>query len=64
MMFLINTDTPDIIKLNIPLLLRLMEYASEAKDVDLHMVAENLVHESEKSKGTPLSMKHYWKIVL
>lgn len=63
MMILIKNDVPDVIKINIPLLLRLMEYAEEAEDVDLHMIAENLASLSEKHKGGVLTMKHYWKIV-
>lgn len=53
----------DIVSLNIPLLLRLLEYAKEdAKtDMDLHFVIERLVKLS--SKGAVLRMNNYNTIV-
>ena len=57
------TNPEDVIKLNIPLLIRLFEYAREdAKtDMDLHNVAEQLIELSKS--GEPLSMDHYDAIV-
>ena len=53
----------DVIKLNVPLMIRLLEYAREDAnhDVDLHVIAENLVDLSEE--GDVLEMKHYPEIV-
>jgi len=49
----------DVIKTNVPLMIRLLEYAREEakKDVDLHLVAEKLIDLSEK--GDVLTMEHY-----
>lgn len=49
----------DVIKTNVPLMIRLLEYAREEakKDVDLHLVAEKLIELSEK--GNVLTMEHY-----
>lgn len=49
----------DVIKTNVPLMIRLLEYAREEakKDVDLHLVAEKLIELSEK--GDVLTMEHY-----
>ena len=53
----------DVIKLDVPLLIRLLEYAREdAKtDMDLHNVAENLIDLS--GNGQTLCMNHYNQIV-
>jgi hypothetical protein len=53
----------DIIKVDVPLFIRLLEYAREdAKtDMDLHDVAENIIRLSET--GGVLSMKDYNAIV-
>jgi hypothetical protein len=56
-------NQPDVIKLNIPLFLRLLEYAKEdAKtDMDLHRVTENVVKLSQS--GKTLLMADYNKII-
>jgi hypothetical protein len=56
-------NQPDVVALDIPLLIRLFEYAREdAKtDMDLHDVAERLIAMSET--GQTLSMADYDKIV-
>ena len=53
----------DTIKLNIPLMIRLLEYAREdiKKDIDIHILVENLVDLSDE--GDVLVMKDYPKIV-
>lgn len=53
----------DVIKLDVPLFIRLLEYAREdAKtDMDLHDVAENII--SMSSEGRVLSMNDYNKII-
>lgn len=53
----------DVVKLDIPLLIRLLEYAREdAKtDMDLHDVTEMLIKMS--SEGNVLTMEHYDQIV-
>ena len=53
----------DIIKVDVPLFIRLLEYAREdAKtDMDLHDVAENIIRLSET--GKTLSMSDYDAIV-
>ena len=53
----------DVIKLNVPLLIRLLEFAREdsSQDVDLHLVAENLIDLSEE--GAVLEMEDYEEIV-
>lgn len=57
------TNPQDTIKLDVPLLIRLLEYAREdAKtDIDLHRVAENLINLSKV--GTVLTMSQYEQIV-
>lgn len=56
-------NQPDVVKLDIPLLIRLLEYAREdAKtDMDLHNLAEMLIHLSEE--GVVLTMDQYDQIV-
>jgi hypothetical protein len=58
-----DTNPKDIVKLDIPLLIRLLEYAREdAKtDMDLHNVTEKLINFSKK--GKVLSMAQYDAIV-
>lgn len=56
-------DSIDTLTIDIPLFIRLLEYAREdaKNDVDLHNVAENALSLS-KTKNT-LAMKDYEKIV-
>jgi hypothetical protein len=53
----------DVVKMDVPLLIRMLEYAREdAKtDMDLHDVAENLIALS--ANGQTLDMNHYNKII-
>jgi hypothetical protein len=55
-------DPIDVVHLEVPLLIRLFEYAREdaTKDEDLHVVTENLV---KLSKSGPLSMSSYDKVI-
>lgn len=55
-------DEVDTVTLDVPLLLRMMEYAREdaQEDMDLHDVAERMI---ELSKNGPLSMDDYDSIV-
>lgn len=48
---------------DVPLLIRLMEFArEEAKsDVELHLIAEKMIEKSEN--GKVLTMKHYDKLI-
>jgi hypothetical protein len=48
---------------NVPLLIRLMEYAREeaSSDIQLHLIAERMVKESEN--GELLTMEHYDKLI-
>lgn len=59
----VDFNPPDIIKLDVPLLLRLLEYAKEdAKtDMDLHNVTTMLIELSKK--GDILNMNNYDQIV-
>jgi len=58
-----TNNPPDVIKLDIPLFIRLLEYAREdAKtDMDLHDVAENIIALS--GTGKILGMKQYDEII-
>lgn len=58
-----DTNKPDVIKVDVPLLIRLLEYAREdAKtDMDLHNVTEKLISFSEQ--GDTLTMDNYDAIV-
>lgn len=58
-------DPIDAVHLEIPLLIRLFEYAREdaTSDKDLHVVAENLLKCSKGCEGKPLSMECYDKVV-
>jgi len=60
-----TTENPqDIVKLNVPLLIRLLEYAREdaETDMDLHDVTERLIKLS--TKGSILDMEDYDSIVI
>ena len=56
-------STELVLHLNVPLLLRLLEYAREDanSDLDLHFLMEKLVKHSDQS--TYLSMKDYDQLV-
>ena len=57
-------DNPrDIIKLDVPLFIRLLEYAREdaQTDMDLHDVADNII--SLSSTGKTLTMDDYSSII-
>ena len=58
-----NMNPQDTIKVDVPLFIRLLEYAREdAKtDMDLHSVAENIIRLSET--GKTLSMSDYNAII-
>lgn len=58
-----NENEEDVIKLNVPLMIRLLEWAREDawQDVELHIIAENLVDLSEE--GDVLEMEDYPEIV-
>lgn len=53
----------DVVKVEVPLLIRLLEYSREdaKSDVDLHYVAERAIELSED--GEVLTMEHYDKLV-
>jgi hypothetical protein len=52
---------PDIVALDIPLLIRLLEYAKESaqNDLELHFMAEN----AQKKKNKKLTMSDYKDII-
>lgn len=54
-----ETNPEDVIHLDVPLFLRLLEYAREdaQKDVDLHFVTDNAIRLS--AEGQALNMEHY-----
>ena len=56
---LVRNNPQDVIKLDVPLLIRLLEYAREdAKtDMDLHNITEQLIHLSQQ--GQILTMNDY-----
>ena len=58
-----TVDPVDIATLDIPLLIRIMEFAKEdaQTDMDLHKVAENIITLSKT--GKPLTMEDYNNIV-
>ena len=58
-----DIDNIDTITMDVPLLLRLLEWAKEdAKtDMDLHHIAENLISLSQKT--TLLTMQQYNEII-
>lgn len=53
----------DVLKVNVPLMIRLLEWAREdaCKDTDVHIVAEQLIELSEQ--GNILTMSNYPEIV-
>jgi hypothetical protein len=56
----------DVVILDVPLLIRLLEYAREdaSSDADLHNLATKLIAKSNKRKNwEPLTMKDYETIV-
>lgn len=59
----LETNKPDVIKVDVPLFIRLLEYAREdAKtDMDLHDVAENIIELSVS--GDTLTMDDYNSII-
>ena len=54
-----NENPEDVIKLDIPLFIRLLEFAREdaQADVDLHFLADNAIRLS--AEGEVLNMDHY-----
>ncbi len=56
-------NTEDVLHLNVPLFLRLLEYSRESgtSDVDLHWITERAIDLSRH--GYTLTMAHYSKIV-
>lgn len=58
-----SENTPDAVTMDVPLLIRIMEYAREEAntDMDLHNVAENLINLS--SSGKTLTMMNYESII-
>lgn len=54
---------PKSVKLSIPLLIRLLEYAHEqaAGDIDLHWVLERIIEHGHK--GKVLTMEHYSSLI-
>lgn len=52
-------NEPDVIKVDVPLLIRMLEYAREdaKSDMDLHFFTENLIKRS--TEGKTLSMEDY-----
>jgi hypothetical protein len=60
---MVRQDTEDVVKINIPLMLRLLEYATDATDEELHELVEKLVKVTEKTRGGVLTMKHYKHLV-
>lgn len=58
-MTITTTNEEDVVKLNIPLLIRLFEFAREdaKNDQDLHWVAERLIAHS--TSGKTLTMQDY-----
>lgn len=51
------SDPVDVLQLDVPLLIRLLEYAREdaETDMDLHVLTENLL----RNKGRALTMQDY-----
>ena len=58
-----NENPEDVIKLDVPLFIRLLEFAREdaQADVDLHFLADNAIRLS--TEGETLTMDHYNDIV-
>ena len=59
----LHNNTEDVLRLNVPLFLRLLEYSRESgtSDVDLHWITERAIDLSRH--GYTLTMAHYSKIV-
>lgn len=59
----LNPNPTDTVKLDVPLLLRIMEYSKEdaKNDMDLHFVTQNLIDLGRS--GQTLTMKDYAKVV-
>jgi hypothetical protein len=57
-----DKDTEDFVTMNVPLLIRVLEYAREdaETDIDLHNIIEKAV---ELGQGEPLTMKDYDRLV-
>lgn len=58
-----ETNPEDVIHLDIPLFIRLLEFAREdaQADVDLHFLADNAIRLS--AEGQVLNMEHYSDII-
>ena len=58
-----NENEEDVLKLNVPLMIRLLEWAREDAftDVELHRITERLIDLSEE--GATLTMSDYPEIV-
>ena len=58
-----ETNPEDVVRLDIPLFIRLLEYAREdaQADVDLHYLADNAIRLS--AEGETLNMDHYSQII-
>jgi hypothetical protein len=54
-----NTNPEDVVRLNVPLFIRLLEFAREdaQADEDLHFLADNAIRLS--TEGETLTMDHY-----
>lgn len=53
------------IRVDIPLMIRLLEYAREdaSSDMDLHMLTSRMIEESEEGKGRVLTMADYEELI-
>ncbi len=58
-----ETNPEDVIHLDVPLLIRLLEFAREdaQADVDLHFLADNAIRLS--AEGETLNMDHYNELI-
>lgn len=58
-----ETNPEDVIHLDVPLFIRLLEFAREdaQADVDLHFLADNAIRLS--AEGQPLNMEHYNELI-
>ena len=52
----------DVIRLDVPLFIRILEYVNEEvkDDVEIHIITQNIL---ELCKGKPLQMDSYYKII-
>lgn len=57
------TNPPDVVSLDVPLLIRLLEYAREdaKSDMDLHRLTQKLIEKS--AEGNTLSMGDYESLI-